>query len=160
MKYETLVPSRQWLAIAVAAAVFFAAIVFLIIRRWGITQLCTATLIPILAIMVFLLGFHGKDLDLNYSARPLAREIQQQAPGVPLVAVYGVKRDLVYGLAFYRDRPMIRYNVDGVPAAEHVLVIPTADTAELDRWLAGRIYKPLFLYESQGLAVYRVYAQQ
>jgi 4-amino-4-deoxy-L-arabinose transferase-like glycosyltransferase len=160
MKYETLVPSAQWLVIAGAAAVAFAAAVFLIIRRWGISQLCNATLIPILAIMVFLLGFHGKDLDLNYSARPLAREIQQQAPGVPLVAVEGIKRDMAYGLAFYRNQPMIHYSTDGVPAAEHVLVIRASDTAELDRWLAGRIYKPLFLYESQGLAVYRVYAEQ
>jgi hypothetical protein len=110
--------------------------------------------------MIFLLGFHGKDLDLNYSARPLAREIQQQAPGVPLVAVHDVKRDMVYGLAFYRDKPMIHYSIDGVPAAEHILVIPANETGELDHWLAGRIYKPLFLYESQGLAVYRVYAQQ
>ena len=160
MKYETLVPSVQWLTIAAAAAVFFAGTVFLIIRRWGISQLCNATLIPVLAILVFLLGFHGKDLDLNYSARPLAREIQQQAPGVPLVAVEGVKRDMDYGLAFYRNQEMIHYSTDGVPTAEHVLVIPANDTAELDHWLAGRIYKPLFLYESQGLAVYRVYAQQ
>ena len=160
MKYETLVPSAQWLTIAAAAAVFFAGIVFLIIRRWGTPQLCNATLIPVLAILVFLLGFHGKDLDLNYSARPLAREIQQKAPGVPLVAVEGVKRDMDYGLAFYRNQPMIHYNTDGVPAAEHVLVVPANDTVELDHWLAGRIYKPLFLYESQGLAVYRVYAQQ
>jgi 4-amino-4-deoxy-L-arabinose transferase-like glycosyltransferase len=160
MKYETLVPSSQWLAIAAAAAVFFAGVVFLIIRRWGIPQLCNATLIPVLAILVFLLGFHGKDLDLNYSARPLAREIQQQAPGVAIVAVEGVKRDMDYGLAFYRNQPMIHYSIDGVPAAEHVLVIPANDTAQLDHWLAGRIYKPLFLYESQGLAVYRVYAQQ
>ena len=49
---------------------------------------------------------------------------------------------------------------DGVPAAEHILVIPANETGELDHWLAGRIYKPLFLYESQGLAVYRVYAEQ
>jgi 4-amino-4-deoxy-L-arabinose transferase-like glycosyltransferase len=160
MKYETLVPSRQWMAIAVAAALFFAATVFLIIRRWGISQLCNATLIPILAILVFLLGFHGKDLDLNYSSRPLAREIQQQAPDVSLVAVEGVKRDMAYGLAFYRNQPMIHYSADGVPAAEHILIIPANETATLDQWLAGRIYKPLFLYESQGLAVYRVYAQQ
>jgi 4-amino-4-deoxy-L-arabinose transferase-like glycosyltransferase len=160
MKYETLVPSGQWLAIAAAAAVVFAGVVFLIIRRWGIPQLCNATLIPVLAILVFLLGFHGRDLDLNYSARPLAREIQQQAPGVPIVAVEGVKRDMDYGMAFYRNQPMIHYSTDGVPAAEHVLVIPANDTAQLDHWLAGRIYKPLFLYESQGLAVYRVYAQQ
>jgi 4-amino-4-deoxy-L-arabinose transferase-like glycosyltransferase len=159
MKYETLVPSEQWLMIAGAAAILFGGIVFLIIRRWGISQACNATLIPILAILVFLLGFHGKDLDLNYSARPLAREIQQRAPGVPLVAVEAVKRDMDYGLAFYRNQPMIHYSIDGVPPGEHVLVIPASDTADLDHWLAGRVYEPLFLYESQGLAVYLVYAR-
>jgi 4-amino-4-deoxy-L-arabinose transferase-like glycosyltransferase len=159
MKYETLVPSKQWLLIAGAAAVFFGGIVFLIIRRWGISQACNATLIPILAILIFLLGFHGKDLDLNYSARPLAREIQQRAPGVPLVAVEGVKRDMVYGLAFYRNQPIVHYSSDGVPTGEHVLVIPANDTVDLDRWLSGRVYEPLFLYESQGLAVYFVYAR-
>jgi 4-amino-4-deoxy-L-arabinose transferase-like glycosyltransferase len=158
MKYETLVPSMQWLFIAGAAAIFFGGLVFFIVRRWGIPQVCNATLLPILAILVFLLGFYGKELDVNYSARPLAREIQQQAPGVPLVALDSVKRDMDYGLAFYRNQPMIHYDIDGVPAAEHVLVIPASDTAELNRWLTGRIYKPLFLYESQGLAVYRVYA--
>lgn len=159
MQYETLVPPRIWLFIAAAAAIFFGAIVFLIVRRWGIPQICNATLIPVLAMLVFLLGFYGKELDLNYSARPLAREIQQQAPGVPLIAVESVKRDMDYGLAFYRNQPMLHYSTDGVPTAEHILVIPASDAAELDRWLPGRIYKPLFLYESQGLAVYRVYAQ-
>jgi 4-amino-4-deoxy-L-arabinose transferase-like glycosyltransferase len=159
MKYETLVPSTQWLFIAAASALVFGGAVFFIVRRWGIPQVCNATLIPILAILIFLLGFHGKDLDLNYSARPLAREIQQQAPGVQLVATESVKRDMDYGLAFYRDQPMIHYSTDGVPAAEHILVIPSSDTAELGQLLAGRIYKPLFLYETQGLEVYRVYAQ-
>ena len=64
-----------------------------------------------------------------------------------------------YGLAFYRNQPMIHYGTDGVPEAEHLLVIRANDEAELDHWLAGRVYKPLFLYESQGLEVYRVYAQ-
>ena len=45
------------------------------------------------------------------------------------------------------------------PPPEHILVIRANDTADLDRWLAGRVYKPLFLYESQGLEVYRVYAE-
>ncbi len=159
MKYQTFVPSAQWLAIALAAALVFGGAVFLIVRRWGVLQVCSATLVPILAILVFLLGFHGKELDLTYSARPLAREIQQKAPGVPLIALESVKRDMDYGLAFYRNQPTIHYEADGVPAAEHVLVIPTSDTAELPRWLAGRIYEPLFLYPSQGLAVYRVYAR-
>ena len=59
--------------------------------------------------MVFLLGFHGRDLDLNYSARPLAREMQQQAPDVRQVAVENVRRDMVYGLAFYRNEQPIDY---------------------------------------------------
>jgi 4-amino-4-deoxy-L-arabinose transferase-like glycosyltransferase len=158
MKYETLVPSTQWLLIAGAAAVAFGAIVFAIIRRWGVSQVCNATLLPVLAMLVFLLGFYGKELDINYSARPLAREIQQQAPDIKLVATDRIKRDMDYGLAFYRNEPMIHYEADGVPAQAHILVVRANDTADLDRWLAGRIYKPLFLYESQGLEVYRVSA--
>ena len=158
MKYETLVPSRQWLMIAGAAAIAFGAIVFLIVRRWGVSQLCNATLLPILAMLVFLLGFYGKELDINYSARPLAREIAQQAPDVSLVATGSIKRDMDYGLAFYRNEPMIHYSKDGVPKAEHILVVRANDTSELEHWLAGRVYEPLFLYESQGLEVYRVRA--
>jgi 4-amino-4-deoxy-L-arabinose transferase-like glycosyltransferase len=159
MKYETLVPSQQWLFIAAAAALFFGALVFLIVRRWGVSQVCNATLIPVLASLVFVLGFYGKELDINYSARPLARQIQREAPDVNLVATNSIKRDMDYGLAFYRNQPMIHYETDGVPAAEHILVVRANDTTDLDRWLAGRIYTPLFLYESQGLEVYRVYSK-
>jgi 4-amino-4-deoxy-L-arabinose transferase-like glycosyltransferase len=167
MLYETLVPSVQWLLISAAAALVFGAVVFLIVRRWGISQVCNATLIPVLAVLVFLLGFYGKELDVNYSARPLAREIQRDAPNVKLVATdqlpgissSAIKRDMDYGLAFYRNQPMIHYETNGVPDAEHILVIRANDTADLDHWLAGRVYEPLFLYESQGLEVYRVYAK-
>ena len=102
---------------------------------------------------------HGRELDLNYSARPLAQEIQKAAPEVHLVAVDGVKRDMVYGLAFYRNEPMVHYAADGVPDAEHLLVTRANDTEALSHWLTGRIYVPLFLYESQGLEVYKVYAR-
>ena len=158
MKYETLVPSTQWLMIAGASAVALGAVVFLVIRRWGVPQVCNITLLPILAMLVFLLGFYGKELDINYSARPLAREIQQQAPDVRLVATDRIRRDMDYGLAFYRNQPMVHYDTNGVPASEHLLVVPANDTADLEKWLAGRVYKPLFLYESQGIEVYLVNA--
>jgi 4-amino-4-deoxy-L-arabinose transferase-like glycosyltransferase len=160
MKYETLVPSAQWLAIAAGAAVLSGGLVLLIIRRWSIPQVCNATMLPVLGLMIFLLGFHGKELDLNYSARPLAQEIARQAPDVHLLAVYDVRRDLDYGLAFYRNESLIHYETDSVPKQAHILVIKTSDIADLDRLLAGRVYSPLFLYESQGLEVYKVDAQQ
>ena len=158
MKYETLVPSVAWLTWAALSALTIGGIVFFITRRYGTPRITYATLIPVVGSLVFLLGFHGKELDLNYSARPLAAEIARQAPGIDLIATQNVKRDMDYGLAFYRNRPMIHYAVDGVPTGEHLLVIRTTDTESLTQYLSGRIYKPLFLYESQGLEVYKVYA--
>jgi 4-amino-4-deoxy-L-arabinose transferase and related glycosyltransferases of PMT family len=164
MKYETLIPSVQWLLIAGGSALVVGAAVFLIIQRWGVAQLVNATFIPIVVTLVFLLGFHGKDLDLNYSARPLAREIQRLAPNDRTLAVYEVRRDLDYGLAFYRNTPTVHYTEEDCPASvpdqEHILVIPTKDMAALNRCLVNRVYKPLFLYDTQGLEVYKVYARQ
>jgi 4-amino-4-deoxy-L-arabinose transferase-like glycosyltransferase len=159
MKYETLVPSAQWLAIAAISAIAAAALVFFVIRRWGVNQLTNATLVPVLAMLVFLLGFHGHDLDINYSARPLARQIALQAPTARIVAIEGVRRDLDYGLAFYRNKPLIHYSDEGVPTSEHILVLKANDNATLERYLARRVYTPLFLYEPQGLEVYRVSAR-
>jgi len=160
MKYETLVPPRAWLLAGAGTALVIGAAVFMIIRRWGISQVLTATLIPVLGALIFLLGLHGKDLDRNYSARPLAAEIARQAPGVEIVATEEVKRDMDYGIAFYRNRPTTHYSTDGVPRQDHILVIRSSDTGDLDRWLTGRVYQPLFLFEPQGLAVYRVAAKQ
>jgi 4-amino-4-deoxy-L-arabinose transferase-like glycosyltransferase len=159
MVYETLVPSASWLAIAGAAAVATLLLVVLLIRWGGIAQVRNATLIPVVGMMIFLLGFYGKELDLNYSARPLAREMARDDPGVRVVAVHDVRRDMVYGLAFYRNEEPIEYATDGVPAGEHLLVVPTQEAGQLESWLAGRVYEPQFLYESQGLEVYKVYAK-
>jgi 4-amino-4-deoxy-L-arabinose transferase-like glycosyltransferase len=160
MTYGTLVPSPGWLVSASAAALLVLFTVVKTIRIGGIAHVRNATLFPVLAAMVFLLGFHGKDLDLNYSARPLAREMRRLAPDVQPVAVENVRRDLIYGLSFYRNEEPIDYARDGIPAGEHLLVIPANETSQLDHWLGGRVYEPLFLYESQGLEVYKVYAKQ
>ena len=160
MKYETLVPSPAWLVAAALAACAIALLIVFLVRRGGIPQVLTATLVPVLGLLIFLLGFHGKDLDLNYSARPLARDIAEKAPGVKLIASLGVRRDMDYGLSFYRDQPMLHYGSDGVPDAEHVLVVRADETAQLSDWLRNRLYQPILLFESQGLAVYRVEARR
>jgi hypothetical protein len=68
-----------------------------------------------------------------------------------------VRRDLVYGLAFYRDQKVVSYPADGVPAGEHLVVFPTRDEPLLENYLKGRLTQPLLLYQSQGLSVYKVY---
>ncbi|HEV2645907.1 MAG TPA: glycosyltransferase family 39 protein [Acidobacteriaceae bacterium] len=160
MKYGTLVPPAGWLLAACAAALLVLFAVVKTIRLGGIAHVRNATLFPVFAAMVFLLGFHGSDLDLNYSARPLAREMAKDAPNVRPVAVQDVRRDLIYGVAFYRNEEPIDYARDGIPAGEHLLIMPANDTRYAEQWLSGRVYEPLFLYQSQGLEVYRVLPKQ
>jgi 4-amino-4-deoxy-L-arabinose transferase-like glycosyltransferase len=159
MEYDTLVPSKQWLAIALFAALSTLFAVVVVVRRWGIAQLTNISLVPVLGLLVFLLGFHGRELDLNYSARPLAQEIARLAPDEKTVAVLGIKRDMDYGLAFYRNERLVHYDRDGVPDTEHLLVVRANDTEALNHWLQGRIYEPFFLYDAQGFEVYKVFAK-
>lgn len=157
MVYERIVPAGKTFAWTALCGIIVALAVVYVTRKFGLKHLRTATLVPLAGLLFFLLRVNGHLLDLNYSARPLAREIQQTAPSVSTVATREVRRDMVYGLAFYRNQAVVDYKKDGVPDEEHVLVIPTRDAAKLLDWLHGRVYQQLFLYETQGLSVYRVY---
>ncbi|MHB8889716.1 MAG: ArnT family glycosyltransferase [Acidobacteriaceae bacterium] len=160
MVYEKIVPQTRILVAAGAVSVAMVVTILVIVVRFGAQRVRIATLIPIVLLVFFLMKFNGHLLDLNYSARPLAKEIQQDAPGIQTLAVYKVRRDLDYGLAFYRNHPVVYYESEGVPAQEHILVVNIKDIPELHTFLEGRAYEPLFLYQWRGLAVYKVYAKQ
>jgi len=165
-------PTRAVLLAAIAAGLFVVGFL-LIVSKYGPSKVRMATCIGVAASVLFLMSDvhvnvlghrfaleNGPLLDLNYSARPLARMIAQQAPKVKTVAVYSVRRDMEYGLAFYLDRPMVNYELHGIPSGEHILVMRQTEAAHLDQLLAGRTYQQMFVYPWQGLAVYRVAAAQ
>ncbi len=156
MVYAKLVPAPSTFAWAAALGALSAAAVLLVVRWFGVQRLRAITLVPMAGCLFFLLGINGKLLDLNYSARPLAREIALTAPEVRDVAMLDVRRDLRYGVAFYRNQAIAQYRTDGVPEEEHLLVVPTHEVPDLARWLPGRMYQPLFSYPTQGLSVYKV----
>ncbi len=156
MVYEKLVPAARTFAWTAALGVASAVAIAQVVRWFGVQRLRTVTLVPMAGCLLFLLGVNGDLLDRNYSARPLAREIATAAPGVREVAVLDVRRDLRYGVAFYRNQAVGQYRLDGVPESEHVLVVPTREAPALGQWLPGRVYQPLFLYPTQGLSVYKV----
>jgi hypothetical protein len=103
-------------------------------------------------------------LDRSYSARPLANRLAAIAPASETVAVFRVRRDIEYGLAFYRNHQVVNYEETGVPDEEHLLVarvtgrggadLHTQDA--LNEYLEGRQYIPLFTAPEQGLEVYLV----
>ena len=103
-------------------------------------------------------------IDRSYSARPLADRLATIAPADETVAVFRVRRDMEYGLAFYRNREVVNYDESGVPPGEHLLVaretgrngadLHTNDA--LNQYLEGRQYQPLFGWPEQGLEIYLV----
>ena len=156
MVYERLIPAAHTFAWTSAVGLASAVSVVMVVRWLGVERLRAITLVPMALCLFFLLGVNGRVLDLNYSARPLAQEIAATAPEVHDVAMLDVRRDLRYGVAFYRNQAVGQYKLDGVPDEEHVLVVPTRESAALGQWLGGRAYQRLFFYPTQGLSVYKV----
>lgn len=156
MVYQRIVPAGKTFAWTAALGMLSTAAIIVVVRLFGVRHLRTITLIPLAGCLFFLLGLNGHLLDLNYSARPLARELAATAPGVRDIATLDVRRDLRYGVAFYRNQEVAQYRVEGVPSEEHLLLIPTRESHLLPSFLGHRIYQQLFLYPTQGLSVYRV----
>ena len=163
-------------ALVAAGATGFAATIFILITvaRFGLQRLRIATMIPIVILLLFLYGigpFFGfgeiastkgtvQLIDLTYSARPLAKILDQIAPPDGTVAVLRTRRDVEYGLSFYRNRKVVNYELDGIPAEQHILVARESYVGELRQKLTGRRYEPLFMYPAQNLVVYAVAAEK
>ena len=166
-------PPARILAAAIAAGVGAAMLILVAVGRFGLVRLRTATLVPMAILLLFIYGVGpvfglpaleaSKQavhlLDLTYSPRPLAQEIQKLAPASEPVAVYRVRRDVEYGLSFYRDQRVLDYDRNGVPAEQHILVSRKPFVAQLPKLLAGRAYHVLFTEPEQGLIVYQVSAK-
>jgi len=158
MVYQRIIPAPRIFIWAALLGILVAVLILVVVHRYGVRHLRLVTIVPLACLLFFLLhGANGHLLDLNYSARPLAREIAQSAPGTEPVAELNVHRDLVYGLAFYRNQDIVDYSTDGIPLAQHILVFPTNQTQQVQGLLQGRLYQPLAIYVSQGLSVYQVY---
>jgi hypothetical protein len=72
------------------------------------------------------------------------------------VAAFNVQRELEYGLAFYRNRPVMRYERGEVPAPAHLLITRHANPADVDNILGGRPRVRLGSNARQALEFYWV----
>jgi hypothetical protein len=145
-------------------------LILVVVGRFGVKRLRIATMVPLVILVFFLFGvgpFFGLPaipqtkrtiqlVDLAYSARPLARQLTQLTLHNEPVAVLRVRRDLEFGLSFYRDHRVLDYEKDGVPEQAHILVVRDIALPELRTLLATRSYHPLFAYPAQHVSVYQV----
>lgn len=154
LENERLATNARIAVIAAATAV--TALVFLAVRRAGPRYLRYATLFPIVLTIGFVVKVAAPTIDEHYSARPIARELDSLGMGGRTIAVFDVKRDLRYGLAFYRNEKVFNYNEEPVPISEHLLVAKSGEEAELFKLLEGRHLRQLGHSTTQKIDYYLV----
>lgn len=171
-------PPTRMLTVTFLASAGAALLVVVVVKGYGVARLRLATLGILIVLMFFLYGvgpFFGlppiaatkrviRLIDRSYSARPLAERLAPLVPPNETVAVFKVRRDIEYGLAFYRNHEVVNYENTGVPNGEHLLVarifgrrgVDLHTSAALQEYLEGRQYEPVFSWPEQGLEVYLV----
>ena len=132
-------PGGQPMFVALAIAfVLSAGIALTLARKNGLRMLRFVTLIPIVLTLGAVMRLGSEAIDQTLSARPLSREIARiETHPLPL-AVYHVRRELEYGLTFYRNRLTFNYDWGSVPLEEHLLVAPENSQGEIAKRVAGR----------------------
>ena len=122
----------------VLALVVSVAIALTLMSRLGLRMLRFVTLIPVVLSVAAVLKLGATAVDLKLTSRPLAMELASvETHRLPL-AVYGVPREVEYGLAFYRDQAILRYESGNIPPAEHLLVAPASWMDNVAKTTAGR----------------------
>jgi 4-amino-4-deoxy-L-arabinose transferase-like glycosyltransferase len=152
-------PGGRPMFIALGGAfVLTAGIALTLASRAWLRMLRFVTLIPVLLSVTAVLKVGSSALDQTLSARPVAQEIARMEMHPLPLAVYGVPRELEYGLTFYRNQWTVRYEWGSVPEEEHLLIAPETWQAQVAEKAAGRHVSFLGNYASQHVNYYWVAA--
>jgi hypothetical protein len=143
-------PGGQPMLISLAIAfILCCGIALTLARRNGLRMLRFVTLIPVVLTVGAVLKLGSETMDQTLSARPLAQEIATvEMHRLPL-AVYHIRRELEYGLTFYRNHLTLNYDWGSVPQEEHLLVAPENSQVEIAKLAAGRRVVQLGHYAPQ-----------
>jgi 4-amino-4-deoxy-L-arabinose transferase-like glycosyltransferase len=135
-----LKPVGTALVIAILAGVIAFVGVLGVIYAKGLCTTAVVTLVPTLLAFAFVLKFASPSIDHRNSARPIAEQLENMPSKKELkVAVFGVPRDIEYGLNFYENTPIPNYDRGEIPAGPHLLVAKAGSEQNLRLMLGNRI---------------------
>jgi 4-amino-4-deoxy-L-arabinose transferase-like glycosyltransferase len=157
LENKRLAFNARMVTIGISAAVML--MIILVVRRMGLRYLRYVTLIPVVLLIAFIVKIAAPTIDEHYSARPVARELNAMGTEGRTVAAFEVKRDIRYGLAFYRNQRVFDYNEEPVPVTAHLLVAKAGTLPELIKRLRGRHLSLLGMSRAQKLDYYWVSAK-
>jgi 4-amino-4-deoxy-L-arabinose transferase-like glycosyltransferase len=140
------------------AAVLAISIALTLRTKLGLGTLRFITLVPAVLAVAAVLRLGSPALDSTLSVRPLANEISLLEKKPLPLAVSGVSRETEFGLAFYRNQIIDRYEQGQIPAVEHLVVAPEGSQTAIAKQVAGRRVSYLGSFAPQGLDYYWVAA--
>jgi len=140
------------------AAVLVIGIAITLRTKLGFGALRFVTLVPVVLTVAAILRLGAPALDSTLSVRPLANEISHLENKPLPLAVAHVSREIEFGLAFYRNQTIDRYDSGQVPPGEHLVVAPEGSQTAIAKQVAGRRVSYLGSFAPQGLDYYWVSA--
>jgi 4-amino-4-deoxy-L-arabinose transferase-like glycosyltransferase len=152
-------PGGQPMLVALAVAfVLCVGIALTLARKNGMRMLRFVTLIPVVLTVGAVMKLGSQALDATLSARPLAQELATVEMHQRPLAVYHIRRELEYGLTFYRNQLSFNYDWGRVLPEEHLLVAQENSQAAIEKVLAGRRVSYLGHYAPQHVDYFWVAA--
>jgi 4-amino-4-deoxy-L-arabinose transferase-like glycosyltransferase len=129
--------------------------------RSGARLFGRATLFAVVISVAALIRFAAPVIDATQSARPIAESIQSfsreaVSHEIVPVAVYHLSREQQYGLEFYLNRPVERYETETIPADAHVLAAAQTAHFEVAHWVPARRVSYLTSIPAQKVDLYWV----
>jgi 4-amino-4-deoxy-L-arabinose transferase-like glycosyltransferase len=153
---RTMPGARVLMVASVAGSVVFLLVICALFIK-GLAVLRPITLLPVVITLAFLIRVAAPSIDATQSARPVARFLQALGvePEEP-VALFHVKREVEYGLAFYRNQPIAVYERRQLPPTEHIVVAGEGWERQLPAMLPGRELRVMGFYRPQHLQIFVV----
>jgi 4-amino-4-deoxy-L-arabinose transferase-like glycosyltransferase len=158
-------PSYMGIFMAVTGGVI-AFMVLLMVRREGARVLHFVTLVPTILAVAFLLRPAAATIDRTQSARPINQRLAElNVSASEPVATFNVKRQVAYGLDFYRNQPISHYEQEGpldlpsgVPSGRHVVVAKEGSLGAVQAVAGDREVKSIGTFPPQHLEFFEVSA--
>jgi hypothetical protein len=125
IQYVLLERQALWSRAAViplVVTIVAALIICTILWKIGWRMIRVATLIPAIVVVGVVLRFGAGPLDSKLSARSVVSALSQYDHRRLPIAAFLVPRETEFGLAFYRNQVIPRYELAQVPVGEHLLV--------------------------------------
>jgi 4-amino-4-deoxy-L-arabinose transferase-like glycosyltransferase len=158
-------PQSLQIGMTVTGAVI-AVMVLLMVRREGVRVLHFVTLVPTILAVAFLLRPAAATIDRTQSARPINVSLAELgvAASEP-VSTFNVKRQVAYGLDFYRNQPISHYEHEGpldmpsgIPSGRHVVVAKEGSLGAVQAAVGNRQVLPIGTFPLQHLEFFQVSA--